>query len=315
MTPTLLLAILLLGPAKERTAPPPQPSLAKSLMTREEFVDAGLGKLSQRELAALDAWLRQHVRAEPQRASRPASRRPGAPAVPVRDARAAAASAALAEDCVPMTGSADLPGMQMDLDLAGSFGEQRLAASGGRLSVDLCLSRTGARYERIEATSTKFSRSLTGDFSPGFGKGTVAVELQLDFTVTLLTAAPSETLALSPLDGGIHQIERFSPRRCATSCVAARFVGTWSLSGPDGTSSGPIDATFDGIGVHAMATANVDGSGFPGSATLRDFTWTGGTFDLPELVSVHVAGAPLRVHPQRTMLRVTETTLPLASRQ
>ena len=310
MTSTVLLAMLLLGPAKDREpAPAPQPSVVKSMMTHEEFTNAGLGKLSPRELAALDAWLRQHLRSEAQPPSGQSSRT--RPSAAPRTALREEIGPTRDDGCVALSGSTDVPGYSVEMDLAGSFGEQRLVASGGRLSVDLCLSETGARYDNIEATSGALSRRLSGEFSPGFGKENVPADLQLAFTVTMATTSPSEWLDLSPQDGGLYQIERFLPRECAGSCVVARVVGTWTLTGPDGTSSGPIDATFGGFGVHATATANVDASGFPKSATLDDFSWIGGSFDLPDLVSVNVAGAPLRVHPERMMVRMTETAFRL----
>jgi hypothetical protein len=196
-----------------------------------------------------------------------------------------------------LSGSVPIAGAALQMDLSGSFGQQRITATGGTLKIELSLSPNNARFEQIEFRTPFITRTFSGQFSPGFGEPPIKVELSLSFFIIVSTNRPSLQLALLSIDGGGFRLDPFYTQACNFSCYQVEIIGAWSAKGPGISAMGYIRSAVTDRGVGADMTAALDPTHFPASIELKDVAWsanTGGAA-IPDLVSADVDGVRIRV--------------------
>lgn len=196
-----------------------------------------------------------------------------------------------------VSGTIPLTGTTADMNISGSFGEDKIDQVGGTLRLELSLSPASARYEQIELRTSPVTRNFTGLLSPRFGAAPVPVELSITFFTIVSTSRPSRELPIMPISGGEFQISPFYTSDCGFSCYYLEIIGTWTARGPRTEARGTIRSTLQGTGIGADAAGSVDPQDFPNSVRLKHFRWGGNTGGaaIPDLVNAMVDGIPLRI--------------------
>ncbi len=139
-----------------------------------------------------------------------------------------------------LLGRIPIVGTVLQMDLSGSFGQHQIEAAGGALKVELSLSSKDARFEQIELRTPFITRTFSGQFSPGFNKPPIRVELSLSFFVIVSTSRPSPQLGLLPVDIGGCRFDPFYASACNFSCYQLEIIGSWSAKGPGISAMGYI---------------------------------------------------------------------------
>ena len=202
---------------------------------------------------------------------------------------------------VLLSGNIPIGGTTLQMDLSGSFGQHQIEAAGGKLKVELSLSSSNARFEQIELRTPFITRTFSGQFSPGFNKPPIRVEVSLSFFVIVSTSRPSPQLTLLPLDGGGFRLDPFYTSACDFSCYQLEIIGAWTARGPDISAMGYIRSALTGRGVGADMVAELDPTNFPSSIQLKNVAWhanSGGTA-IPDLVNADIDGVHVRVSTNR----------------
>jgi len=189
------------------------------------------------------------------------------------------------------------PDFNIAIQTSGSFGDHEIGIPAGVVHVELALSPTAARYEQIELRTPRTSTKLRADFSPGFGRPVVPIELDLTLSIIVGTSHPSTDLSLIPIAGGGYRISQFATSDCNFSCYYLEFIGTWTARGPDLVAYGTIRSALTGFGIGADATTEVDPAGYPQVARLKNFRWNfnSGGAAIPDLVNARVNGVPIQL--------------------
>ena len=197
---------------------------------------------------------------------------------------------------VAMSGELALEGKSFDMTLGGSFGNEIITGSGGSLRVEISLSTSKARYERIELQTAFADKKLSGSFAPGFGKTPVPIELNLSVGVAVSTSRPSDEYQLLPSSNGNFELGPFSTSDCGFTCYRLDVSGTWSASTPEHVFNGEIRGSLADRGIGADASATLDPKGYPGSVELRGFHWHGNSGGPSfEILNTTVDGIPIKL--------------------
>lgn len=176
-----------------------------------------------------------------------------------------------------VSGTVTLDRKAFEMTLSGSFGNEKISGIGSILSVELLVSPSTARYERIEYRTTFAAKKLSGAFLPGFGKKPIPIELDLSLAVAVSTSRASDEYPLLPSSDGTYQLGPFTTSDCGFSCYRMDVAGTWSAKTPEHDFKGEIRGSLAESGIGADAVGTLDPAGYPESVKLKGFHWHGNT--------------------------------------
>jgi len=203
-----------------------------------------------------------------------------------------------ADGWVTLAGDLPISGQSSEIQTSGSFGNQTLTTTGGKLRVEMSVSHEAVRYEQIEMRTPFVDQKLPGMFASGFGKAKIPIELEVSFFVVLSTSHPSSEFPIIPTSDGNFTIAPFTTSSCNFTCYYLEIIGTWTARGPDLIASGTIrSAVVDRRGIGADISADLDPTGYPHSIKLEKFAWhaNSGGVDIPDLVNAKVGDVVLRL--------------------
>ena len=162
--------------------------------------------------------------------------------------------------------------------LGGTFGDTDSIRFDGSFHVELSLSQSNARYERVECRSSAINKTFIADLSPGFGRPNVHIDLNLVFTVSVATVRPSDMLSIEAIAGGGFEVAPFSSSNYNFQSYGIEFTGTWTAKSGNSEYYGDIRSAFPtGRGPAADLNLSFNPNHFPSEITVTNLVWAGGS--------------------------------------
>ncbi len=182
----------------------------------------------------------------------------------------------------------------------GTFGDSSYIqqAFDGVLHVELSLSQSNARYERMQFRSSPINKSYGADLSPGFGRPNVHVDLNLVYTISVFLTKPTALLPIQPVAGGAFKVSPFSSSMCQWQCFEIEITGTWIAKAGGHEYYGDIQPiTEGGAGASVVATLWVDPHHFPTEIAVTSIDWSGNSNNVTNmtLIDTTIEDVPVKV--------------------